>query len=227
MTTKTICNICENVIESYALSPLKNCDHRFHFDCLIIDNLNKNSTCPICEVDYDELFHSTSQTMFTRVMVKNYMQQFKLGQTHFIDSEIVGYSYLFGIYQAFSDNHSLALHININSTNLSSYCYGTKLDNIRQISNYQFENIKHDLINHYKFELKPSVSLDKIVKLKVDILQSPAKVAMFMCKILIENGLKEEEFPAMIELESIAKHLPTRNNKKMRPFTSFTKKLSK
>ena len=229
MGISAVCEICETICEEKILLEPLGCGHVFHYECLLINNVDRKKQCSVCKSNHKELFYSTPNNIHTRVMVKNYDRNFRLGQSHLINSEIKGYSFLLVSYNLLDNHRPMAVKIKVKDSDHVRYFNGRSEDDVKEINKGSYKHlttIKSQFhSNVAKFVLKPTISNEEILDLKVEFVKSLSRSVVFICKILIKDGLTEKEFPGMLDLSTILKYVSIRNPTKWRPTMSMSNKL--
>lgn len=198
-----ICILCEKQCHSNYYLILPKCQHGFHFSCFLINTLTNTSFCPKCLTFYNKSILYSHNNIQSRVMVKNYQREYRIGLSHYVNYERKGYSYVIGINEPL---YPIIIHISIKDTKHDFYIFGKSSQTFYSSPDKQYLlkiNDLHDVNNFYSYSLKPNITEDNIKQLDVKVVNS--NVLVIVANILLNDGLNQSEFPETFEIESFLK----------------------
>ena len=219
------CPICSTECQPNNSLKLPKCQHVFHLQCLLLDNLQNPSICPRCSVTYNKLILTEHNDIETRVMIKNYRDIFAIGFSHFINGEQKGYSFTITIIDPLNP---IVVDVGIKGTKFYSYVLKTGNKIYFDIPNRATLKTLIDIDKvreFYTYELNPQIKEKQIKSLNLKAIRS--ETLTIVGKIILKEGFKENEFPVYEEIGTVVKSLPSRNPKSIFKNLFINKRLLK
>ena len=223
--TNSICGMCfTECVSNYTLH-LPKCGHIYHLQCFLMKTLENPPVCPKCLVSYNETILSGHNNIETRVVVKNYKHEYRLGLSHYINYERKGYSFVITI---FKPKYPLFAEIKVKNTKILSEVL-SKSNTIFYSSSKPEDRLKlrnpGDLWHFYSYTLNPKIKEYDVKGIVVEVI--PSDQLVISGKILLHGGLESYEFPGENEMETLFRELPTRTFYNIqKPFLSRDKLLN-
>ena len=200
------CQICFGKLVNEEYLNLSFCDHNFHYTCLPLQNLYKKPNCPFCETKIGKIILKTSDHITTDIKSKMNGNCYEICQTHRVNSEIKGFSTLFGWHMKQSNKH--ILKFKLHQTSHSCYILYSNWKYPEIIDKSQLSKVPF-FVRKFKYKVTWKLDLEDEDVSQLEVIPIVVKdMDVIIVKVILVDGMDSERMPGILHLKEIATQLP-------------------